>query len=281
MSEATLTTADAPIVDFGALLKDWRAHRRVSQLDLSTLSGISQRHISFLETGRSRPSRAMVLALADSLDVPLREQNALLQSAGFTPAWSESPLDSGGSELFQAALEATLTHHEPYPAMVLDGRWNLVMANEGALRFFGEFVDIFEALTAIGSPREFQVVRLCLRDEGLKPYIENWEALVFSFLARARRALLLNPRDPHLPVIISEITSHRDAPDEWRQPDWTSAPEPALAMTMRKGDAVYRFFTMLAHFGSAQSVTLEELSVETFFPADEATRLHLEALARS
>ncbi len=280
MSEATLTR-DTPIVDFGALLKDWRAHRRVSQLDLSSLSGISQRHISFLETGRSRPSRAMVLALADSLDVPLREQNALLQSAGFAPAWSESPLDSRGSELFQAALEATLAHHEPYPAMVLDGRWNLVMANEGALRFFGQFVDVFEALTAIGSPSEFQVVRLCLREEGLKPFIDNWEALVFSFLARARRSLLLNPRDPYLPGLIREITRHPDAPDEWRQPDWTSSPEPALAMSMRKGERVYRFFTMLAHFGSAQSVTLEELSVETFYPADEATRAHLEALAHT
>jgi len=124
------------------------------------------------------------------------------------------------------------------------------------------------------------VVRLCLREEGLKPYIGNWDALVFSFLARARRSLLLNPRDPHLPNLISEITDHPDAPEEWRTPDWTSAPEPALAMTMRKGDQTWRFFTMLAHFGAAQSVTLEELSVETFYPADEATRAHLEALAR-
>jgi len=278
MSEATLTTTDMPVVNFSALLKDWRQHRRVSQLGLSTLSGISQRHISFLETGRSRPSRAMVLALADSLDVPLREQNALLQSAGFAPAWSESPLDSQGAALFQEALQATLDHHEPYPAMVLDGRWNLVMANQGALSFFGQFVDIFAALEAIGSPTEFQVVRLCLRDEGLKPYIGNWEALVFSFLARARRALLLNPRDPYLPELIREISLHPDAPAEWRAPDWTSAPEPALAMTMQKDGQTWRFFTMLAHFGSAQSVTLEELSVETFYPADETTRAHLQAL---
>ena len=162
--------------------------------------------------------------------------------------------------------------------MVLDGRWNLVMANQGALRFFGQFVDIFAALEKIGSPTEFQVVRLCLREEGLKPNNGNWEALVFSFLARARRALLLNPRDPYLPELIREITDHPDAPAEWRQPDWTSAPEPALAMTMKKDGQTWRFFTMLAHFGSAQSVTLEELSVETFYPADEATRAHLQAL---
>ncbi len=275
MSEAALAEA----LDFGALLKDWRNHRRVSQLGLSSLSGISQRHISFLETGRSRPSRAMVLALSDSLDIPLRERNALLHSAGFTPAYPDGPLDSSGTELFQAALKATLDHHEPYPAMVLDGRWNLVMANVGALNFFGQFVDIFEALAAMGSPTEFQVARLCLDERGLKPYIGNWEALVFSFLARARRALLVNPRDPFLPELIREIVDHPDAPPEWRQPDWTSTPDPALAMTMEKDGRTWRFFTMLAHFGSAQHVTLEELSVETFFPADEATAEHLRSLA--
>lgn len=274
MSEAVLTEP----LDFGSLLKDWRQHRRVSQLGLSMQSGISQRHISFLETGRSRPSRTMVLALADSLDVPLREQNALLQSAGFTPAYSEGPLEGAGTELFQAALQATLNHHEPYPAMVLDGRWNLIMANQGALNFFGQFVDIFAALEAIGSPSEFQVARLCLRDEGLKPFIDNWEAMIFSFLARARRALLVNPRDPCLPVLIREITGHPDAPPEWRQPDWTSMPDPAQVMKMSRNSVTYRLFTMLAHFGSATNVTLEEMSVETFYPADEATRAHLEAL---
>ena len=183
MSEA----AFAGVLDFGVLLKDWRHHRRVSQLALSSHSGISQRHISFLETGRSKPSRPMVLALSDSLDIPLRERNALLQSAGYAAVYSERPLAGGETELFEAALKATLEHHDPYPAMVLDGRWNMVMANEGALRFFGHFIDLFAALEAIGTPQEFQVVRLCLHELGLKPYIENWQDLAWSFLARARR----------------------------------------------------------------------------------------------
>jgi len=275
MSETALQEA----IDFGALLKDWRQHRRISQLDLSSLSGISQRHISFLETGRSRPSRAMVLALSDTLDIPLRERNALLQSAGFAPTYPETPLDGQRTAIFRAALKATLDHHEPYPALVLDGRWNLVMANDGALRFFGQFVDIFAALSEMGSPEEFQVVRLCLSDAGLKPYIVNWEELAFSFLARARRALLVNPRDVHLPALVREICEHPDAPAAWRQPDWMALPDPALAMEMEKDGVRYRLFTMLAHFGAPQSVTLEELSVETFFPADEATRTHLVGLA--
>jgi transcriptional regulator with XRE-family HTH domain len=275
MSEAI--AADA--VDFGTLLKDWRQHRRVSQLGLSGISGISQRHISFLETGRSRPSRGMVLALSDSLDIPLRERNALLQSAGFAATYSERPLTSEKTVIFEDALKATLAHHEPYPALVLDGRWNLVMANEGALAFFGLFVDVFQALKDIGNPAQFQIARLCLADRGLKPFIVNWEEIAWSFLSRARRALLVNPRDLHLPKLIEEITGHPEAPREWQQPDWTTPPDPALAMTMRKGDQTFTLFTMLAHFGAAQSVTLEELSVEIFYPADEPTRSALIALA--
>ena len=278
-SAAKRQMSEAVSVAFGDLLKDWRTHRRVSQLALSTESGISQRHISFLETGRSRPSRAMVLALSDSLDIPLRERNTLLQSAGFAAAYAEGPLEESGAEVFDAALKATLEHHDPYPAMVLDGAWNLVMANDGALRFFGQFTDVFGALAAIGNPSHFQIARLCLRNEGLKPYIANWAELTQSFLARARRALLVNPRDPHLPELIDEIVNHPEAPAEWRRPEWSAPPPPAIAMTMALGEQTFTLFTMLAHFGAAQHVRLEELSVELFYPADEATRENLEQLA--
>lgn len=264
---------------FGSLLREWRAHRRMSQLALSAHSGISQRHISFLETGRSRPSRGMVLALAETLDVPLRERNVLLETAGFAGAYPDVPLGDDESAVFRAALEATLAHHEPYPALVLDGRWNMVMANPSALRFFGRFVDIGAAVEAIGSPPEFQMVRVCLHDEGLRRYIVNWQELAWSFLQRVRRALLVNPRDEGLMVLMEEIVGHPAAPAHWRQPDWSSAPAPALAMRMAVGDERYALFTMLAHFGSPQSVTLDELSVETFYPADEETRRRLLTLA--
>jgi hypothetical protein len=123
------------------------------------------------------------------------------------------------------------------------------------------------------------MVRLCLDERGLKPFIVNWQELAWSFLQRARRALLQNPRDERLPLLIDEISRHPDAPEHWRFPDWTTAPAPALVMVMRRGEARYALFTMLAHFGSAQSVTLEELSVETFYPADDGTRRLLESLA--
>ncbi|MCZ6854615.1 MAG: helix-turn-helix transcriptional regulator [Gammaproteobacteria bacterium] len=267
-------------LDFGAVLRDWRHHRRLSQLDLATQSGISQRHISFLETGRSNPSRPMVLALSDSLDIPLRERNWLLHSAGYTAFYAEQPLDEDAIAVFHNALKATLAHHEPYPAMVLDGRWNMVMANEAALRFFAIFIDPFTALGQMGSPTEFQIVRLCLSELGLKPYIANWQELTSTFLQRARRALVVNPNDVLLPVLIDEIQSHPDAPVQWRTPDWSTPPAPAINMVLEKDGTRYALFTMLAHFGAPQHVTIEELTVESFYPADETTRAALIELAR-
>jgi len=234
--------------DFGSLLKDWRNHRRVSQLHLATESGISQRHISFLESGRSNPSRAMVLALASSLDIPLRERNTLLQTAGYSAIYSEEGLNEQSIAVFREALQATLDHQEPYPAMVLDGRWNLVMANQGALRFFGLFIDVPAVLAELGA-EQFQMARLTMSEHGLKPFISNWEELAYTFLQRARRALLVNPRDPGLPVLIEEIVSHPEAPEAWREPDWSSPPAPAINMVLEKDGERFELFTMLAHFG--------------------------------
>ena len=263
---------------FGSLLKQWRGFRHVSQFDLALETGVSQRHVSFLETGRANPSRGMVLALANSLDLPLRERNSLLRSAGFGAVFAEGDLDEASHQIFREALQQTLDHAEPYPALVLNGQWNMIMANQAALRFFNVFIDPFAALAAMGNPERFQMVRLCLHEEGLMPYIDNWEELVSTFLARARRALLDNPKDRFLPELIEEILAHPRAPADWRRV-WTSHTAPAIEMVMSRDGVAYRLFTMLAHFGAAQSVTLEELSVETFFPADEATRAHLTALA--
>ena len=263
---------------FGQVLKDWCQHRRMSQMDVSMRSGVSQRHISFLETGRSKPSRATALHLAETLDIPLRERNVLLQSAGYAAAFNDGPLSDARTRLFNDALTAMLDHHEPYPALVLDGRWNLAMANQAALKYFGLYIDPLEGIAAIGSPTEFQVARLCLREGGLKPYIVNWQELVVTFLQRARRALVFNPRDEYLPALIDEIVGHPDAPPSWREPAWETAPEPAVAMTLEKDGVRTSLFSVLAHFGAPQNVTLEEMSVETFFPADEATRSLLQSL---
>ena len=265
---------------FSSLLKEWRQYRRMSQLETSSVAGMSQRHISFLETGRARPSRGAVLNLADALDVPLRERNALLESAGFAPMYDNSPLTNECTPRFMRALEATLAHHEPFPALVLDGRWNLVMSNQAALKFFGLFCDPLAALRDVGAPDAFQLVRLCMAEQGLRPYIENWEELMSTFLVRARRAIGFNPRDALLPTLVAEILNHPDAPDAWRQPELTTPLEPAIGMVMVKDDMRASLISMHAHFGAPQHVSVEELSVETFFPADDTTEALLRDLAR-
>jgi len=274
-------SSQTPFDRFGGLLRDWRSHRRLSQLELSLKSGVSQRHISFLETGRSAPTRTSLMTLCDALEVPLRERNALLQAAGFSAAFPEQGLDDAELALFRRALQATLNHHEPFPALVLDGRWNLVLANQGALRFFSRFVDLGTVLRQTPGGADFQIVRLCLDPDGLRPFIDNWQDLAHSFLQRARRALAVNPLDDGLSELLDEILATPGVPESWRRPDWSTPPAPAMELIMRQGERRYRFFTMLAHFGAAQSVTLEELSVESFFPADEATRQLLLAEAPS
>jgi transcriptional regulator with XRE-family HTH domain len=278
MTATARSLPEAPL-DFGGMLREWRQHRRLSQLELSLRSGISQRHISFLETGRSRPSRPMVIGLADALAIPLRERNALLECSGFRAAYGESSIDDVAMSLFREALQLAIEHHEPYPAIVVDGRWNIALANQGALRFFGHFVDIFAALERIGSPDAFQIVRLCLDDAGLKPFIRNWTELVYSFLQRARQALLQNPGDGELKGLIDEILGHPNAPLRWHAPDWKTPPSPAINLVLDDGSHTWSLFTMLAHFGAPQHVTIEELSLELFYPADPATRELLHALA--
>ena len=271
----------APQPVFANLLKQWRQHRKLSQLGLASLSGVSQRHISFLETGRANPSRPMVLALTTSLDVPLRERNSLLQSAGFAAAFAEGDLDADSHALFREAIDQTLAQQEPYPALVLNGRWNIIMGNASAMRFFGLFIDPFVALEKMGNPAEFQLARLCLSDQGLAPFIDNWTEVMGMFLSRARQALIANPRDPGLPGLIEEIVSHPGAPADWQQL-WSAHPAPAIALSMTTAGSArqtFSLFTMLAHFGAPGDITLEEVSVELFYPADAATKRQLQALA--
>jgi transcriptional regulator with XRE-family HTH domain len=254
---------------FPAQLKAWRQYRRLSQLELASHSGISQRHISFLETGRSNPSRAMVIALCESLDVPLRERNSLLAGAGFAPVYRDEALDHDSLQFFRETLATVIAHHEPYPALVLDGRWNVVMANRAAVAFFGMFMDA-AALVGDGS-QHFRIIRTCLEQDGLKPALVNWHELVYALLQRCRRALSVNPGDSDLQALIDDITGHKDAPADWLRPD-TAGVAPVLDMILEKDGRQYALFTMLAHFGAPEHVTLQELSVETFYPADTATR---------
>ena len=265
---------------FGGLLREWRGLRKLSQLELALQAGISQRHLSFLESGRSRPSREMVLGLSETLDIPLRERNALLTAAGFATLYRERSLQVAEMEPVRRALELTLKHHEPYPAVVVDRDWNLVMQNTASQRFFGLLGDpavIWARTCPDGRPN---VMRLTFHPEGLRPFIANWELLGPAMLNRLRReaAMLSGPHG--LSALLEELLAYPGIPDQWRIPDWEHPLTPILPMALQKDGLSCSLFTMIAMFGTPQDITVDELRLETFFPADEPTDQLLQQLAR-
>jgi transcriptional regulator with XRE-family HTH domain len=248
---------------FGDLLKAWRARRRLSQLKLASDADVSTRHVSFLETGRANPSREMVLHLAEQLDVPLRERNALLIAAGFAPAFDERSLDDPALAPAREAVELVLAGHEPYPAVVVDRRWDLVAANSA--------ISVFTA----GMPAELleppiNVVRASTHPDGLAGRILNFDEYAAHLVGRLRRQVELTA-DPGLAALLAEV---RGYPGVVEVPGFE--PRGAALLPMRisttDGSTVLSFFSTIATFGTPVDVTLEELAIEAFFPADDATR---------
>lgn len=255
----------------GHLLRQWRQQRRLSQLDLALSADVSSRHLSFIETGRAVPSREMVLHLARQLDLPLREQNRLLQAAGYAPAYSELPLDAPGMDPVRAAVRQLLDGHEPYPAALLDWRWNLVDRNAATDLFLD---DVAPELLA----PPVNVMRLCLHPGGLAPRIVDLAAFRARLLHRLRRQLDVMP-DARLEALQRELKAY---------PGGAPGPEPKLAggddvvwpLRIRHRDRTLAFFTTVAAFGTPLDITVSELVIESFFPADEATAAVLRARQR-
>jgi transcriptional regulator with XRE-family HTH domain len=265
----TLATAP-PATGVGALLRDWRRRRRMSQLDLAIEAEVSSRHLSFVETGRSRPSRELLLHLAEHLDVPLRERNALLLAAGYAPIYRETPLDAATMAPVRAALDKVLAGHEPYPAVIVDRTWDLVAANRPALAILGDGVDPELLVPPVNA------MRVCLHPGGLAPRTLNLAEYGGHLLVRLRRQMVLAP-DPRLADLYDELVGY---PGIAALVDGAIAVEPAsmvfvpLDLETTAGTRL-RFFSTLATFGTALDVTLAELSIEAFFPADPATEAYL------
>ena len=263
---------------FGALLRSWRSARRLSQLELSLISNVSQRHLSFLESGRGRPSRQMIFQLAGALDIPLREQNDLLQAAGFATAFRCSPLDTRAMEPVRQALEMVLAHHDPYPAIVVDRDWNLLMANQGMntlLALAGEQESLWQRTCGDG-PRN--IMRLCLHPQGLRPLIGNWEVAAPPIMARLLREQTTAPSEG-ISSLLSMLREDDSIPLRWHQPEPSQQLAPVLALELVVGDHRLNLFSMISTFGTPQDVTTDELRVETSFPADTASASLLRELA--
>ena len=273
---SSLSMSPARPALFPDLLRSWRKHRKLSQWDLSLTAGISQRHLSFLESGRSSPSREMVLRLADTLEVPLQEQNTLLGSAGFAPVFQEAGLDDDSLAQAKQALEVMLKHHEPYPCLVADKNWNMLMSNEANIRLFSLFVDPLSVWADVADTGSKNLVKLALHPKGLKPYIGNWELFARYFLHGLEQELRFNPYSIQTRALLEEI---RDYPDLPAEASFTSPNNlPFLSLQLQKGDLEINLFTMVSTFGNPHDITLQQLRIETFFPADEETEKAIRAI---
>jgi transcriptional regulator with XRE-family HTH domain len=252
---------------FGSLLRWWRKRRGLSQLDLAGVAGTSQRHVSFLESGRAQPSREMVLCLAAALDVPLRQQNALLLAAGFAPVWRESTLTAPELEAINRALDYVLAQQEPFPAVVVDRRWHLLRANAGASRLTTFLVGSLSAPTSSGS---VNLAEWLLSPEGPRPHLVNWQEVAVHLL-RGIQADALADGTPETAELLQHLLAYPGVPPLSHVPSLEDARPPVLAMHFRKGETSLRLFTTIATLGTPQDVTLQEVRIECFFPADAAT----------
>ncbi|MFF4771698.1 helix-turn-helix domain-containing protein [Microtetraspora fusca] len=254
-----MTTASIHHRPIGVLLRQWRERRRLSQLDLSIQAEVSTRHVSFMETGRSAPSREMVLHLAEHLDVPLRERNHLLLAAGYAPVYTESTLDSPQLAAVRDAIGKLLAGHEPYPAVVVDRGWNLVDANTG-LRMLAD---------GIAPELLSNVLRASLHPDGLAPRIANLGEWRAHLLGRLKRQITLTG-DAELAELYAEL---REYPCDQPEPE-VELPGPGdifVPLRLRRGDRELSFFSVVATFGTPLDVTVAEMMIESFFPADEET----------
>jgi transcriptional regulator with XRE-family HTH domain len=258
---------------FGKLLRRWRDARGMSQLTLATEAGISTRHLSFLETGRAQPSREMVQLLAGMLDVPLGDRNALLVSAGYAPAYGERPLTAPELEPVRRALQFTLRQQEPYPALVVDGDWNIVMRNDGAARVFDLFTE--PKCDAADQPN---VMRTVFHPDGLRRFIVNWEELAGCLVNSLHRQVAETGSDS-MSRLRDELLGYPGIPARWSVPDPTITMPPLVSMHLRKNDLSLTFFSMITTLGTPRDVTLQQLKIECFFPADPVTEQTARRLA--
>ncbi len=261
---------------FPALLKHWRGKRGLSQLDLAIAAGVSGRHISFLETGRSAPSDKMVLRLAAALDVPLRHVNAMLQAAGHEPAYANDEGPQPLPDEIAAALRLMKDHHDPFPLIVIDRTYRVVDINAGALALFSAAVPDLPR----SDPAGLNLARLTFDPKGARPALVNFDEVGRAFLWRLQREVLAEPDDGPLRELLDELMAMPTVADDWREADLSVPSSPALVIHLRAGDHDLRFVTMVTALQAPQAVQLDELRIETWFPSDAATAEACRAMAK-
>ncbi len=247
----------------GTLLREWRTARRLSQLDLALEAGISTRHLSYVETGKARPSRDMISLLADALDMPLRERNALLTAAGFAARYRETILSTPEMQPVRHAIDYILAHQDPYPALVMNRHWDLLLVNSSFTRLFSKF------MTA--PSRHANVLRQVFDPTEIRGAIANWEEMAGDLIRHLHNQVTATPSDHKLRALLEEILAFPGVPEDWRhrQPGQTTLP--LLTCIFKRDDLELRFFSTFTTFGTPWDVTIDELRIECMFPADEKT----------
>lgn len=258
--------------ELGGLLRYWRDVRGVSQLGLSLNAGISQRQISFIESGRSVPGRQTLLDLAQSLEVPLRERNMLLLSAGYAPMYSEAGWSTQEMDRVSTAARRVLQQHAPFPGLVMDRYWNVLQTSLSTTHFFNCFID----MRARTGPRN--MLHLIFDPVGLRPHIANWEQVARSLIQRVRRESLGQVIDPQTQQLLGELFAYPEVRLEWQSQGFSGSESglPVVPLGFIHQGAILNYFSMVSTVGTPLTVASQELRVECMFPADEATEaMHL------
>lgn len=250
---------------FAHLLRQYRARRRWSQEKLGLEAEVSPRHLSCLETGKARPSREMVLLIASVLDLEFRERNALLLSAGFAAAYPTTSLDSVAMAHVNRAVELLLSHQEPYGGALIDRSWNVLRLNDGARRLLGAFLDPSIVPSRIAT----NLVRATLHPEGLRSYIVNWNEVATLVFERVERAHHAHPEDEERRALLEEIRTYPEV--EALAGGISPGSVPVAVLHLRRGADELRLFSLLTTVGTPLDVTAQDLTIESFFPADDAT----------
>ena len=262
---------------FGPMLRTWRRRRGASQLALALQSGVSQRHVSFLESGRARPSREMVVQLTTALDVPLRQRNAMLLAAGYAPAHRETNLAAPELAPVARAIDHMLRQQEPYPAVVIDRLWNLQRANKAATAFIGL---LFEGPPPEPPAGKAPNMLHWLLDPGaLRPRIANWEDVARQLVSATYAEILADGGEPRALAFIEEIMAYPGVPASFRKLRFEERPQPVLTVDFVVGGKILSVFTTIATLGTPQDVTLQEVRIESFFPADDRSDALFRSLA--
>jgi transcriptional regulator with XRE-family HTH domain len=240
----------------------------MSQLALAADVATTQRHLSFVESGRSQPSRRMLLRLARALDIPIRERNQLLLAAGYAPLYREAGLADAQAGRVRVALERMLVGHEPYPAVVMDRHWNVVTTNSAANEFFAWLL----------SDREVEeppnVLRFMFHPGRLRPYVTNWEAAAELLVHRVHREAVGGVPDRDTLALLDEVLAYPGVPTAWQVPDFRDPPLPVVPVEFEKDGLALSYFSTITTLGTPQDAMLQEIRIESFYPADDATAAH-------